>query len=434
MEAAMILSKTIKTIPVGHQSQSPLINQYLVNYRASIRTVQAITGRLTHFLRFIGKTLTKEIQDLDKNDIILITSEQVLLYKDEIQRTKKKYLAQYYLNDIKKFLCFHKISRSLLNSLESGNQPQVKIVQSFLKYLEDVKKFSQIHTYRKHLNLFFKFLSDRYKIDFHLEYEFSEIDLTHILEYEKYQRNRIERRQIKKIYAYSLLRTVSQFFRYLRKENLSDIQYQPPRFLHRDRARRNDYVETDDMKVMIESVFATTPDIRLAYRNVSIILILIITGCRSIEICNLKTQDLWHTDYTALFKSKKSKNRKLKMNKTVMDCINQYISLRDTFDPLDDTLFLKKNGHPICSREIYNIFYKINNFAFGKSKNPPVALRHTYITNACEAGYDLRKVAAAAGHKILSSTDWYRHKSPERLKKNTFSHDPTKRFEKEFNL
>lgn len=432
MEAVNLLNKKNTIPPVCYHSSCFLVDNYLSNYHASFTTINRIQVRLTHFLKFIGKMLLKEIVDLDKHDISHITSEQVMQYKEELKSKMQVQLVQCHLNYIIKFLRFYEVP--LIKDLESSKKHKIIIIQSFLKYLQDIKKFSQIHTYGKHINSFVKFLSTRYKVNCHSEYDFSDLELTNVLEYEKHQKKRFEKHQIKKIYAYFLLRTVSLFFKYLRKRNLSDIHYQPPRFLQRDRGRRNDYVEVDDMKLMIEAVFETTPDIRLAYRNMSIVLILIITGCRPIEISNMKIHDIWKTDYSALFKSKKSKNRKLKMNKTVMDSINTYLSFRSTFNPLDDSIFLTNDGLPMNSKAISNVLYKINIFAFGKSKNPAVSLRHTYITNACEAGYDLRKIASAAGHKILSSTEWYRHKSPERLKKNTLAHDPTQMYEKEFNL
>lgn len=138
--------------------------------------------------------------------------------------------------------------------------------------------------------------------------DFSNVRLHHIKEFEKYQLERASFKKISKKYVYSITRSLRMFFDYLRKKGISNIKYVPPSFLQRDSNRANEYVEVTDIRLMIDSFFkeinATNRNPKFLYRNLAIFLILLNTGCRPIEICNLSTSDIWLSEGAILLRSK----------------------------------------------------------------------------------------------------------------------------------
>ncbi|MEK4290414.1 tyrosine-type recombinase/integrase [Paenibacillus sp. FSL P4-0502] len=335
----------------------------------------------------------------------------------------------------------HLLTLPSVRSKKMNHNPNKKLenlkILDFISYLDNFKKFSQTINNKKHLKTFYKYLKEHFpnlKLD--EQSDFSNVRLHHIKEFEKYQLERASFKKISKKYVYSISRSLRMFFDYLRIKGISNIKYVPPSFLQRDSNRANEYVEVIDIRLMIDSFFkeisATNRNPKFLYRNLAIFLILLNTGCRPIEICNLSTSDIWLSEGAILLRSKKSGKRKLKLDREVVYYLKHYCEIRHTFNPKSNILFLKKDGDGMYQRNIYKVFQGVNKKTFNKMINSPKSLRHTYITNALDSLNDIRKVAEAAGHKIWSSTDYYRYRSTERLKNNTIEYDPTGLYEREF--
>lgn len=390
---------------------------------------------LTHFLKFLGQRFNCNFDEINFSNI---QNEDIESYKVHVMNSNRND-AKAFLRIARNYLTYMKIDLSnatfLLRREPDSSKNKIEAVVQFIEYLRNFKKFSKPENYENHIALFIKFLQQEYtKLIITFNFDFGEIEEQQLLNYERYLCNRANKKIITKIYVYSQLRSIQLFFDFLRKKGISDIRYTPPRFLQKNTRRRNDYVEEEEIKEMISIIFRSpTPNDIFLYRNLAIFLIIMDTGCRPIEVSNLNMSDIWRTESSILLKSKKSKRRKVKLHYEIMPYIDDYLKIRHLFHPIDDSLFLQRDGKKLKPKSINSIFRRINKLLFSYSKNPPVAFRHTYITNACESNIDLKKVADIVGHIHLVSTDSYRSKSPLRLKKNTEANDPTLQFEKEFN-
>lgn len=387
---------------------------------------------------------------------ILFDSELSSLQDIHINQYKEfivEYKPQYQINilcivkSLFHFIGIFKFDHSLLIQVtteiekEKIKNPKVKDenkkILEFISYIKEFKKFSQPYTNKKHLNMFYKFLKQYFpELNMNEQSDFSEVELHHVKSFQRYQLERVSIKKISKIYVYLILRSVRMLFDYLRKKDILELKYVPPSYLQRNRNRANEYVEEKDIKAMINTFFNQMPttarDTRYLHRNLAIFLIILNTGCRPIEVCNLTITDVWLNEGTIQLKSKKSGQRKLKLDREVVFYIKYYLNIRGSFQPKCDNLFLKKDGTAIDYSILSKAFRKLNKKTFNQIVNTPKSFRHTYITNALESLNDIKKVAEAAGHKIWSSTDYYRYKSIDRLIKNTSKNDPTELYEKEF--
>lgn len=383
---------------------------------------------LSKFMKFISHNYMDDCP-FNEIDFHKVKQHHIQAY---VKSIKEEGFSSTYLFHLRCFLEFIGINDFSILETKKPKPNNIEIVDSFIKYL-DMKKYSQTNTNKKHINLFIKFLKSNFQnLSKDPTDTFYDIEEQHLIAFERYLVLRADKKIITRSYVYSQLRSLSLFIKYLREKNITDLRYTPPRFLQRNPARRNDYIEEIELREMLQIISSTFKIDKFFYRNISIFLILMYTGCRPIEISNMNLTDIWKTDCTILLKSKKSKQRRVVLNREIFLFIKQYLEIRKVFSPRDDSLFVSKDGTRLSPVAVYDILYKINKSLYGVSKNPPVAFRHTFITNACESGSDLKTVANAAGHKHLVSTDYYREKSPARLLKNSINHDPILKFKEEF--
>lgn len=162
-----------------------------------------------------------------------------------------------------------------------------------------------------------------------------------------------------------------------------------------------------------------------ALRNLTIVMLIVETGCRPIEIANLDVDDLDPIESTIKLTSKKSGVRKLRLHHTVMEVIKKYMNMRKWFEINDQALFLLNNGKRMNSESITYLFASLNKVAFGQVLFTAKSLRHTFATNALSNNNDFDQVSKTLGHKHWISTMHYFHRSIKRLLNSSLPYDPT---------
>ena len=227
--------------------------------------------------------------------------------------------------------------------------------------------------------------------------------------------------EISTSYVYQILKTVRLFVKYMKILRHINFSYEIPKHLIAHGKRANEYVPTEDIICLLRTI----KSLPLAVRNLAIFLLLVETGCRPIEICNLKMSDVDKRESTVTFFSNKSGYRKLKIDPFVMKALKNYIHYRAKSFTANNALFLGKNGRPLRTLSINVFLSKMNNLAFGQVKYSPKSFRHTYATNALDSHNDLDMTSKAMGHKHWKSTTYYLHRSQKRLLNNTLPYDPT---------
>jgi integrase/recombinase XerC len=295
-----------------------------------------------------------------------------------------------------------------------------EIISEFLLFLEN-NDYSQIDKYKVKIIFFQEFIESNGKnIDMFLEENRQVVLFEQINKYEKMIASRVTKEEIEKSTATCYLRTVQLFVTFLLSKKLVNKKYVIPIELRERSNRANEYVPKERMIELMNTISEySNHDIR----DLSIFLIILDTGCRPIEVCNLTVGDVDMVEKTLSFECKKSERRKIKISIDVMEVLQEYLDIREEYKPKADNLFVSHRGNSITSGCINAIFYNANIKAFSESLYPAKAFRHTYITNGLEEN-EFERVSKVIGHKDLRSTYYYLYRSKKRLLANTLDKSP----------
>ncbi|MEK5146748.1 site-specific integrase [Psychrobacillus sp. FSL K6-4615] len=214
--------------------------------------------------------------------------------------------------------------------------------------------------------------------------------------------------------AYEYLKAVRLFSRFLYENKEINFIYNIPTKMIQNAKRCNEYTNESDILLVIKCIFEYSKNV---LRDISIFLIILETGCRPIEIVNLKIDDVYLHEKLIVLKSKKSHQRTLLISGTTCSLIKDYLKIRKNYlINQTDSLFINKFGNQITSSNISNLFRKYNK-PFQEKNFTPKTLRHTFITNALNNGNSMEQVREIVGHKHLISTHYYFYRNIEKLKK-----------------
>jgi site-specific recombinase XerD len=314
---------------------------------------------------------------------------------------------------------WEKSPRNKLNEQKNS----IPVFMDFISFLQ-VKNYVNLSPYERRISLFFSFLKDKnLNIQEIIDSKEELILRKEILAYENFVSKKTSLKEIEVITGYSYLRTIRLFVNFLRENGIVHYKYQIPEHLRGKGTRSNAYVASQEMILLLDSIIKYSKNV---LRDLSVFLLIVDIGCRNIEVCNIKLSDLNLIERTVNIFCHKSGERKLNISEEAISVLKDYLSIRNLYQPIDDSLFVKSDGNPIVSKNVYQIFYKANQHSFDKMIHSPMSFRHTYITNALENNYPFDQVSKTAGHKHWISTFYYLHRSKALLLKNTLNHSPLK--------
>lgn len=305
----------------------------------------------------------------------------------------------------------------------SSSLPEfTSIYKNYLLGLNYSKTTIEPHLYRtKNFYLFFMKMSGITieKLD-----DFQTLKSVDIKAYESYLIKRIQNKEIKSETAYSYLKNIRLFIQFLKHQNILSFDYSIPKNFVVQPTRSNVYIEAELITELIIGAYSDK-----SYRGIktlTILLILVDTGCRLIELTNLRINEVNLIEKSISFHSIKSDKRTLQLNSLVINTIRDYLKERNEEDSNGNELFLDDFGEPSTIRYLSSLIGCLNMEVFGKRLINARALRHTYITNAIDNKNEIDVVASTVGHRHLESTMHYLHRSKKRLLLNTLEHDPLK--------
>lgn len=296
------------------------------------------------------------------------------------------------------------------------------IIKEFLVYLNNNDYHAK--EYKKRIVAFQRFV----------ENEGGNMDIFHkqntetalfvkIGKYENLLIKRISREEIRTSTVTGYLRTIQLFVKFLIKKNLINKTYTIPIHLRGRAKRANEYVPKDSIITLMNTIYENSNHV---LRDLAIFLIIVDTGCRPIEVSNITMGDVDTIERTLVLQCSKTERRKIKISLEVMEVIKDYLGIRDEYCPKTEMLFTNCGGEPMTTSFINLIFYRSNLHAYGESRYPAKAFRHTYITNALQE-YSFERVSKAIGHKDWRSTYYYYNRSNQRLLENTLDKSPLKK-------
>jgi site-specific recombinase XerD len=391
-----------------------IVNEFMISLPISYNRVNILL-----VMRNLYSSLLEDKTLFSKGDgkllIEKITLNHILDYQtkienDVLQNIKSKSYGKDILHTVSLFCKY--LSRNNLvhlfykpiNFLQKSNlkkQELPLILKNFESYTQD-KNYSNKNNYIKVIKAYLEFIGYDQKGN-NFDY-FSE---NQVKEYEETLRMRIVKEELSAASAYQYLKSIRLFLNYLYENKNINFKYTIPKNLINQSKRCNEFVSIKEILKLLDSVLNSSNN---CLRDIGIILLLMETGCRPIEIVNLNVNDISLSERLITLRSKKSEQRKLELSHDLIKFIRSYLLIRRNY-PLsnkESSFFLNINGSRITTSTIYDIVRKNNIRAFGEMKFSPKSFRHTFITNALNnKDNHLENVAKTVGHKHLSSTLYY---------------------------
>jgi len=164
----------------------------------------------------------------------------------------------------------------------------------------------------------------------------------------------------------------------------------------------------------------------LGKRDFTILLLMLETGIRRDELCNLKRGDLKIEDKKIWIHvwGKGGKQRKIPIkDRELIEALQKYWEKAGISNEPTQPMFLtigkggSKKIHALGHEAVRGIIKKYVKLAKINKSIHPHSLRHSFITHALRKSGDIVAVQVLAGHKSIQTTQVYLHTEDERMER-----------------
>ncbi|WP_028888498.1 tyrosine-type recombinase/integrase [Tenacibaculum ovolyticum] len=283
------------------------------------------------------------------------------------------------------------------------------LITAFLKYLEHERNYSKntINAYRVDIIKFKEFCITEFNQNEIEEVHYNQIRTWIVFLVNKGVSNRSVNRKM------SSLKT---FYSFLQK--IGEVELNPLAKHKALKVQKKIQTPFDEGEVEQVLKLLREGDDFESVRNRLIVELLYSTGMRRIELINIKEKDVDFAKQVIKVLGKRNKERFVALLPSVLDTLNQYLSLKrsDRLEGVDELLVTKK-GVKIYETLVYRIINLYFSRVSTKAKKSPHILRHAFATHLLNNGASLNSVKELLGHSSLASTQVYTHNSLEQIKK-----------------
>ena len=172
-------------------------------------------------------------------------------------------------------------------------------------------------------------------------------------------------------------------------------------------------LDVDDVNRLLD-IDASDP---LAVRDRTMLEVMYGAGLRLSELVGFDCRHMNMASGEVWVMGKGSKERKLPIGRTAIHWLEQWLPLREIYDPVDDAVFVSKLGKRISVRSVQKRFAEWGVKQGVTSHINPHKLRHSFATHMLESSGDLRAVQELLGHANLTTTQIYTHLDFQHLAK-----------------
>lgn len=178
------------------------------------------------------------------------------------------------------------------------------------------------------------------------------------------------------------------------------------------------YLYPPEVKALVQT--ARGKGERLDFRNLAIVEILLETGMRVGELCQLTIDNIDDSLKIILVNGKGGKQRYLPLGAEVEAAINDYLKkcrqpLMARYHQSHHYLIVNQYGGQITEAGITYILNQLIDRSSLTGHIHPHMLRHTFASTMLNNGGDIRSVQELLGHASLSTTQIYTHITSKRL-------------------
>ncbi len=143
--------------------------------------------------------------------------------------------------------------------------------------------------------------------------------------------------------------------------------------------------------------------------NIAVVTLLLNTGIRESELCNLELTDIDISDRKGVItirSGKGGKFREIPLNRDSRNALKDYIENCRPSDAESDKVFIGQRG-ALTRNAVYKIVNKLGNKAIGKNVYPHMLRHQCFTTMAKNSGIDLKTISSIAGHSNTELTMRY---------------------------
>ncbi len=160
--------------------------------------------------------------------------------------------------------------------------------------------------------------------------------------------------------------------------------------------------DNPEWETLLKSIDPAT--LEWAYRDQAIIVLLLSTGIRRIELSNLTIKNVDLKDATITVTRKGGDQQVIELNNDSVYCLEQYLKLRDS---KEKSLFVSSKNKKMTPESLHYIVKKI--ISDCGLKGSAHTLRHTFVTELVRAGVPLPVIQSLVGHRNANTTIRYTH-------------------------
>jgi len=183
--------------------------------------------------------------------------------------------------------------------------------------------------------------------------------------------------------------------------------------------KETEFLTEDEAEAMLR-----VPDRRTLQgkRDYAVLLLLLTTGLRKAEICNLKVGDLktYRSQPVIDVVGKGKKFRRIPLKGETLLAIKDYLKTNGNGVDPNHSLFdtLGKHGPykqtSLTPKALDCLIRSVAKKALIRKRIHPHVMRHTFATTLLDKGNDLKTVQALMGHSHIRTTEAYLHSSNDR--------------------
>jgi len=201
------------------------------------------------------------------------------------------------------------------------------------------------------------------------------------------------------------------FFRYLYEHNILSIDYSRiiPKNKYRNQPKLPSTFTDEEIESLLKAVDRGNPK---GKRDYAILLLATKLGLRTIDICELKFENInWECNVISINQSKTGKMLELPLLPEIGNAIINYLQHGRPVSPKNHCfLQIRSPYNRIQTTDVGNLVQKYIHLAginCSKRKHGPHALRHSFASALLKAKAPLPVISEALGHKDLNSSMFY---------------------------